>query len=212
MKKENTIKEDIIKICKRMYQKSLVAANDGNLSVKLSDNKIIVTPTGKSKGFLIQKDLVIVDSGGRKLKGSLKPTTELPMHLFVYQRRKDMGAVVHAHPPYSTAFAVAGIGLDRDVLPEVVLSLGKIPLAKYATPSTKEVPDSISTFIKNHDAILLKNHGVLTLGKDIEEAYYKLEIVEHFAHILYLAIRLGRVNELSKGDVGKLMKIKDKSK
>lgn len=208
MKTEQSIKSDIIKVCKRMYQRGFVAANDGNVSVKISENKIIVTPTGKSKGFLSQKDLVTVDSKGKKLKGDSRPTSELPLHIFAYQKRKDIRAVVHAHPAHGTAFAVAGIGLDKSVLPEVVISLGRIPLAEYATPSTCEVPNSISNLIKDHDAILLKNHGVVTLGKDLEEAYYKLERVEHFAHILYLAMQLGNVDELSRNDVEKLLKLR----
>lgn len=212
MKTEQSIKSDIIKVCKRMYQSGFVAANDGNVSVKISENKIIVTPTGKSKGFIKQKDLLLIDSKGKILKGNLKPTTELAMHLFVYQKRKDVKAVVHAHPPYSTAFAVAGIGLDKYILPEVIVSIGKIPLAKYATPSTKEVPSSIAGLIGNYDAILLKNHGVVTVGKNVEEAYHKLERVEHFAKILYLAMGLGKVDELTDEDVRKLMKIKNKVK
>jgi L-fuculose-phosphate aldolase len=212
MKSESKIRADIIRVCKRIYNKGFVAANDGNVSVKLSDNRILVTPTGENKGFIKQRDLVLIDFRGRKIRESLKPTSELPMHLYVYQKRKDIRAVVHAHPPYSTAFAVSGIGLDKNVLPEVILSLGKVPLTKYATPSTLEVPNSISKYIKKHDAILLKNHGVLTLGKSVEEAYYKLERVEHFAHILYLAIGLGRVDRLSKKDMDKLLKLRNKPK
>jgi L-fuculose-phosphate aldolase len=212
MKTEDTIKKEILQVCKRMYQSGFVAANDGNVSVKISENKIIVTSTGKSKGFIKQKDLLLIDSKGKVLKGNLKPTTELAMHLFVYQKRKDVKAVVHAHPPYSIAFAVAGIGLDKYILPEVIVSIGKIPLAKYATPSTKEVSNSIAGLIGNYDVILLKNHGVVAVGKDVEEAYHKLERVEHFAKILYLAMGLGNVDKLSKRDVDKLLKLKNKPK
>jgi len=207
MKREDAIKTEIIEVCKRMYQGGFAAANDGNVSVKISKDKIVVTPTGKSKGFLKQKDLLLINLKGKILKGSSKPTTELAMHLFIYQKRKDVKAVVHAHPPCSTAFAVAAIGLDKYVLPEVIVSLGNIPLAKYATPSTKEVPDSISNLIKNHDAILLKNHGVVTVGKNVKDAYHKLERVEHFAKILYLAKGLGKIDELTDKDVKKLMKL-----
>lgn len=208
MKREDSIRADIIAVCQRMYQKGFVAANDGNVSVKLSDNRILVTPTGKSKGSLTRKNLLVIDSKGKILKGNSKPTSELPLILYVYQKRKDIKATVHAHPPYSTSFSVAGIGLPKDVLPEVFLTLGEVPLAKYGTPSTVELANSISDYIKDHDAILLKNHGVLTLGKNVEEAYYKLERVEHFAHILYLAIGLGRVDRLSKKDIDKLLKLR----
>ncbi|MCJ7508595.1 MAG: class II aldolase/adducin family protein [candidate division Zixibacteria bacterium] len=208
MKREDSIRADIIAVCQKIYQNGFVAANDGNVSVKLSDNRILVTPTGRSKGSLTQKELLVIDSKGRILKGNLKPTSELPLVLYTYQKRKDIKATVHAHPLYSTSFSVAGIGLPKDVLPEIFLTLGEVPLAKYGTPSTVELANSVSDYIKDHDAILLKNHGVLTLGKDVEEAYYKLERVEHFAHILWLAIGLGRVDRISKKDMDKLLKLR----
>ncbi|HEX9917281.1 MAG TPA: class II aldolase/adducin family protein [candidate division Zixibacteria bacterium] len=208
MKREDSIRADIVAVCQRIYQNGFVAANDGNVSVKLSDSRILVTPTGRSKGSLTREELLIIDSKGKMLKGNLKPTSELPLILYAYQKRKDIKATVHAHPPYSTSLGLAGIGLPKDVLPEVFLTLGEVPLAKYGTPSTAELANSVSDYIKDHDAILLKNHGVLTLGKSVEEAYYKLERVEHFAHILWLAIGLGRVDRLSKKDMNKLIKLK----
>jgi L-fuculose-phosphate aldolase len=157
------LKRQIVEIGKRLYQKGFVAANDGNLSVKMK-NRIIVTPTLKFKGFLKVNDLVTTDFEGKRIEGKLKPTSELPLHLFVYKKRQDVGAVIHAHPPYGTALAVAGMELPENVLPEVFLSLGKIPLASYGTPSTRELSDSISKLILKYDAILLKNHGVLAVG------------------------------------------------
>lgn len=186
-----------------------MAANDGNLSVKLND-KIIITPTMKSKGFLKVNDLVTTDLKGKRIEGKLKPTSELLLHLFVYKKRQDVGAVIHAHPPYGTALAVAGMELPENVLPEVFLSLGKIPLASYGTPSTQELSDSISRLILKHDAILLKNHGILAVGRELEQAYFKLERVEHFAQVFFIANSLGKVDKLTKKQMDKLKKIKSR--
>jgi L-fuculose-phosphate aldolase len=201
------IKKQIVEIGKRLFQKGFVAANDGNISVKLN-NRIIVTPTMKSKGFLKVNDLVTTDFKGKRIEGKLKPTSELLLHLFVYKKREDVGAVIHAHPPYSTALAVAGMELPENILPEVYISLGKIPLASYGTPSTEELPDSISRLIMKHDAILLKNHGVVAVGKELEEAYFKLEKVEHFAQVFFIAKSLGKVNRLTPKQMNQLKKIK----
>ena len=186
-----------------------MAANDGNISVRMN-NRIIVTPTMKSKGFLKVNDLVTTDLKGKKVEGKLTPTSELLLHLFVYKKRQDVGAVIHAHPPYGTALAVAGMELPENILPEVFLSLGKIPLASYGTPSTQELPDSISSLILKHDGILLKNHGILTIGKNLEEAYFKLERAEHFAQVFFIAKSLGKVDKLTKRQMDKLKKIKSK--
>ena len=211
MNPSQKIKEEIVEISRRLYQKGFVVANEGNISVKLND-RIIVTPTRRSKGFLSVKDLATADLKGKKLEGELEPTSELLLHLFVYQKRPDLGAVIHAHPPYATAVAVAGSELSEDILPEVFLSLGKIPLASYGTPSTKELPNSVARLILKYDAILLKNHGVLTIGKELEEAYFKLERTEHFAHIFFIASSLGRVEKLSSSQMDKLRELKSRSK
>lgn len=208
MKVSLLTKKKLIAICKRIYDKGFVAANDGNVSLKLED-KILVTPTEKSKGFLKPEDLVVVDLKGKKLKGRLNPTSELLMHLFVYEKRADVCAVVHAHPPYSTALAIAKVRLPEFLLPEVILSLGKIPLAPYATPSTYEVCESIAGLVGDHDAIIMENHGVVTVGKNLEEAYLKLERVEHFSKIFSLASKLGKIKELSKEQINKLFKISE---
>lgn len=211
MRPYQNIKKQIVEISERLYQKGFVVANDGNISVRFN-NRIIVTPTMKCKGFLSVKDLVTVDLNGNKIAGKLEPTSELLLHLFVYKRRPDVGAAIHAHPPYGTAVAVAGLELSEDVLPEIFLSLGKVPLASYGTPSTREVPNSIAGLISKHDAILLKNHGVLIIGKGLEETYFKLERVEHFARIFFIANSLGRVQKLSRKQMGKLRKLKLSSK
>jgi L-fuculose-phosphate aldolase len=211
MNPSHKVKEEIVEISRRLYQKGFVVANEGNISVKLND-RIVVTPTRRSKGFLSVKDLATVDLKGKKLEGELEPTSELLLHLFVYQKRPDLGTVIHAHPPYATAVAVAGSELSEDILPEVFLSLGKIPLASYGTPSTKELPNSVARLILKHDAILLKNHGVLTIGKELEEAYFKLERTEHFAHIFVIASSLGGVEKLSRKQMDKLRELKSRLK
>jgi L-fuculose-phosphate aldolase len=207
MDQSQKTKREIVEIGKRLYQKGFVVANEGNVSAKLNQ-RVIVTPTMKCKGFLTAKDLVTVDFMGRKTGGQLEPTSELLVHLLVYKKRPDVAAVIHAHPPYSTALAVAGLELPENVLPEVFLSLGKIPLAAYGTPSTQELPDSIEDLIMRHDAILLKNHGVLTVGRELEETYFKLERVEHFARIFSIADSLGRVEKIPEKQMDKLQSIK----
>lgn len=201
-------KQEIVEIGKRMYQKGYVVASEGNMSIRLGENRILVTPAGKNKGFLKDKDLVVVDLKGKKVSGNLEPSSELKMQLFVYQRRKDVFAAVHAHSPYSLAFACAHLPLAQNLLPEVIMSLGKIPLTAYATPTTEEVPNSLSPFIEKHNAFLLENHGVLTLGKDIYEAYNRLEMVEHLAKINLLCKILGKSEELSNESLEKVKKLK----
>ena len=185
------------------------------MSIRIGANKILITPSGKNKGLLKEKDLVVVDLEGKKLAGpqdpsseNLKPSSELLMHLFVYHKREDVNAVVHAHPPYSLAFASAHLPLAQDLLPEVIMFLGEIFLTPYATPSTGEVPKSFSPFIEKHNAFLLENHGVFTLGKDIFEAYSRLEMVEHLAKVNLLCKILGKTEELSKESLDKLQKLK----
>jgi L-fuculose-phosphate aldolase len=200
----------IVEIGRRIWQRGYVAANDGNLSVRLPGDRIVVTPTGRSKGFLEPADLVVVTLDGVRVAGALEPTSELAMHLFAYRRRPDALAVVHAHPPKATAFAASGVPLAECVLPEVVLTLGSVPLASYATPSTEEVPRSLEDLIGTYSAMLLRNHGVLTLGADIEQAYFRMETVEHFAEIAIAARALGGPSPLSREEVRKLLHVREK--
>jgi len=201
--------DGIIHVGRRMYERGYVASNDGNVSVRVSEDRILVTPTGMSKGFLTRSDLVMVDMAGRKVSGKREPTSEVKMHLRAYELREDVGAVSHAHPPYATAYAVAGIPLEECILPEVILTIGSVPLARYGTPSTEEVPKSIEEVVRRSDAFLLKNHGVMTVGPDILSAYHKLETVEHFAHISFIAGQLGRVKPLTGQEVEKLMGLRE---
>jgi L-fuculose-phosphate aldolase len=203
-------RRQIVEVGKRLWQRGYVAANDGNLSVRLTDGRIVITPTGVSEGFLDTEMLVVVNGDGTRLAGRLAPTSEIRMHLFAYARRPDIRAVVHAHPPKATGFSAAGVPLAQCVLPEVVLSLGDVPTAPYATPSTEEVAGSIEAFIDGYNAMLLKRHGVLTLGADIFEAYWRMETVEHVADIALVAKLLGGASPLSSEEVRKLLKVREK--
>lgn len=198
-------KNQIVEIGRRMWTKEWVAANDGNISCRLSENEFVCTPTGVSKGFMEVGDLIVVDGEGRKRSGGpLPPSSEIKMHLYVYKQRLDVNAVCHAHPPISTAFAVAGISLDQCLLPEVVLAMGGIPCVPYGLPSTDEIPQSIAPFVKDSAAVLLANHGALSWGDSLMQAYYRMETMEHFARILLASIQLGQVNLFSKDQVNRL--------
>ncbi len=194
----------ILEIGKRMYEKGLVVATDGNISVRLSADRLLVTPSGMNKGMLTRGDLVVTNMKGERISGRREPTSEIKMHIKAYEVRADIGAVVHAHPPYSTAFAVAAIPLEECILPEIIVSIGSVPIAEYATPSTEEMPRSIENVVKGCDGFLLRNHGVMTVGKNLLEAYHKLEMVEHLAKITLLTRHLGGPKPLSSEDVRKL--------
>ena len=202
----------IIDIGERLWTRGYVAANDGNITVKLNDKEILTTPTGVSKGFMTHDMIIKMTMDGKVLSGKSKyrPSSEVKMHLEVYEQREDIRSVIHSHPPYCTSFAVAGIPLDKCVLPEAVLTLGAVPIARYGTPSTKEIPDSIQPHIRNTDAVLLANHGALTLGVDLLNAYHRMETLEHTAYITYLAIGLGNVNMIPGEEVNKLMALREK--
>jgi L-fuculose-phosphate aldolase len=202
-------KKEIVKVGKLLYQKNYIASNDGNLSIRVG-NKIFITPTCMSKGFMSVNDIVEVDLEGKILRGYNKPTSEILMHLTVYQQRTDINAVCHAHPIYSTAFASTGKALDKRVLPEVIISLDKIPLVKYGTPGTKNLSKNLLPFIKKYDAVLLQNHGVLTFGSDLMNAYFKMETVEHFAQICFLSSQIGKLKELPKSEIQKLIAQREK--
>lgn len=201
------IARSIVLICHRLYEKGFVTATDGNVSARLESGNILVTPTSLNKGQLGENDLVEVTADGSAVTLTRKASTELDMHLFIYQQRPDIQAVVHAHPPHATGFATAHVPLTACLFPEVIVGLGAIPLADYATPSTKEVSESLEPHVKTADAILLANHGVVTYGKDVEEAYFKMEKVEHAAHITFVARVLGGEKPLSTGDIEKLTSI-----
>lgn len=198
------ISYQIVEICRALYDHGFVSATDGNVSARLPNGNILTTPTSINKGRVTEKDLVEVTIDGSPLHPKGVPSMELGMHLFIYQQRPDIHAVVHAHPPYATGFATARIPLDQPLFPEVIFGLGPIPLADFAVPSTKEVADSIAPFVHTAAAILLTNHGVVAYGKTLDEAYFRMEKVEHAAHITFVARLLGGEKRLSAEQVGRL--------
>ncbi len=198
---------ELVKFCRKVYDKGFVSATDGNLSLRLDSGRILITPSGKNKGEVQPEDLIIIDTNGNKLEGKGKVSTEAKIHLLAYNSRPEVNAVVHCHPVYATAFATAGIELTQPVFPEVILSLGKIPLCKYGTPSTDELPDSMKPYINHAWALLLQNHGAVTLGVSIQDAYYKMEKLEHAAQTIFIAKVLGGPTTLSRDNVEKLLRI-----
>lgn len=199
------IKEEICDIGKRMYTNGFVAANDGNISVKLGDNEYLTTPTGISKGYLTPDMITKVNSAGEVLEGTYAPSTEIRVHLRVYKERPDVSSVIHAHPPYATAYAIAGIPLDKCILPETVYSLGSVPIVPYAIPGSQELADGLITYLQSYDALLLENHGTVTVGDDLMNAYYMLERVEFYAKMTYMTKMLGNQKELSETEIEKLI-------
>ena len=197
-----------MEIGRRMYQKALVAATDGNLSVRLSPDTILITPTGSCLGFLKPDELAVIDLEGKSQSNTIRPTSEYRLHLEVYRQRKDVTAIVHGHPPICTAFTVAGEQLDLCVLPEVVFTLGAIPTIPYSTPTTDEPPRVIREYIGRCDAMILDRHGTLTVGDSLTGAYYKLEKIEHTAKVVLTARMLGNVQVLDKNQVDRLMRVR----
>ncbi|MCM3693567.1 class II aldolase/adducin family protein [Neobacillus niacini] len=203
-------REMICEIGRRVYNRNYVAANDGNISVKVGPNEIWTTPTGVSKGYMTPDMMVKMDLSGNIISGGLKPSSEVKMHLRVYNENPEVNAVVHAHPPVATSFAIAGIPLDKPVLPEAIVLLGNVPVAPYALPGTQEVPDSIAPYCKTHNAVLLANHGALTWGRDLMEAYFRMESLEHYATILmYSNNILKKANELNDSQIADLIKVRE---
>ena len=201
---EEQIRADIVEAGRRMYSRGYVASNDGNISCRIDEHRLLTTPKSVSKGFMTPDMMVVVDYDGKKVAGDRDASSELPMHLEIYRNRPDVNAVVHAHPPLATGFAVAGIPLTRAVLAEVITTLGSIPIAEYGTPSTSELPEAVRKYIKAHDGLLLANHGAVTCGISVLSAYYKMETIEHFAKISLVARLLGGENLISKGEVERL--------
>jgi L-fuculose-phosphate aldolase len=212
MANEYEIKKQICQIGKRIYDKGMVASNDGNISVKLSDNEFLCTPTGVSKGFMTPEFICKVDKNGNVLQANAgyKPSSEIKMHMRVYKERPDVGAVVHAHPLYATCFAIAGIPLSQPIMPEAVIALGCVPIAEYGTPSTEEIPDAVSKYLQSFDAVLLENHGALAFADNLLNAYHKMESVEFYARLLYISKQIGGPQELSAEQVKRLYSMRAK--
>lgn len=205
-------KELILDIGRRMYEKNFVAANDGNISCRVSPDAIWATPTGVSKGFMKAGELVKMDLSGRVLQqGSLNPSSEIKMHLRIYHENAEASGVCHAHPPVSTSFAIAGISLDKAIYPEALVNLGTVPVVHYEAPGSQGIPDSVAPYCKSHNALLLANHGALSWGGSLMEAWYRLEALEHYAMILmYTGNIIGKANVLSCEQVRELLKIREK--
>ncbi|MFI5252247.1 MAG: class II aldolase/adducin family protein [Bacteroidota bacterium] len=208
MDKRADVIGNMVQVCHRLYDKGFVTATDGNISVRYNDN-FLTTCTSVNKGSVTAQHIIEVDRKGKVIHGRFLPSTELKMHLFIYQKRKDINAIVHAHPVYATGFATARMPLPQNLFPEVIINLKEIPLAPYATPGTDDLAQSLAPYIKHAEAMLLTNHGVVACGKDIWDAYYKLEKVEHAAQISYIARMLGGEKPLSRKEVQKLRKLKE---
>jgi L-fuculose-phosphate aldolase len=203
-KTEQEQRDDLVRVCRLIYEKGWVAANDGNVSIRLTDDTILCTPTAVSKGMVKDEELIVCDMRGFKLRGERACTSEIAMHTTIYSLRPDVRAVVHAHPPVATGFAAAGRALDKALLPEVVIQLGAVPLAAYGLPGTPALSDGMLPFIPNYDALLLENHGCTSYGEDVWQAFFRMEIVEHFARISFVAEMLGGARALPREEVEKL--------
>ena len=212
MLNEYEIKKEMCEIGKRVYNRGMVAANDGNFSVKLNDNEFLCTPTGVSKGFMTPEYICKVDAQGKVIQANkgFRPSSEIKMHMRVYKERPDVKAVVHAHPLYATSFAIAGIPLTQPIMPEAVISLGCVPIAEYGTPSTEEIPDAVSKYLQYFDAVLLENHGALAYSDSLLNAYYKMESLEFYARLLYQSKMLGGPKELTPSQVERLDELRRK--
>ena len=204
------IKQDICEIGQRIYNKGFAAANDGNITVRISDNEVLCTPTMQSKGFLKPDDICLIDMTGKQLAGRKKRSSEALLHLEIYRQRSDIKSVVHCHPPHATAFAVAREPIPQCVLPEVEVFLGDVPITRYETPGGQAFADTILPFVQKSNVIILANHGTVSFGEDVEKAYWWTEILDAYCRILMLAKSLGKVNYLNEKEERELLALKDK--
>ncbi len=207
---ESEARELIVEVGRLMYERSYVVASDGNVSIRLDDNRILATPTMTSKGRMTVDSLAVTDLDGNPLSDK-RASSELAMHILIYKSRPDIMAVCHAHPPHGTAFAVAGLAIDKPILSEVILTLGCVPLTEYGTPSTDELTDAMRPFVKHHNALLMANHGAVAYGKDLWEAFDRLETLEHTAKIAILSRALGGANDLPPESIEKLINIRERA-
>lgn len=210
MTSEHQHRDEIVRYGRLLHQQGFVAATDGNLSVRLDGGAVLCTPTCISKGMMAGDDLVMVDLDGHRLRGHREPSSEIAMHLLIYRMRPDVRGIVHAHPPTATGFAASGMALDQALVSEIVICLGSVPLARYATPGTPELSESLVPLIPTHDAILMANHGVVSYGADLTDAYMKMETVEHFAKIALVTHMLGSQKPLSPPEVARLVEARER--
>lgn len=207
---ESEARKLIVEIGKLMYDRGYVTSSDGNISYRLGDNLILATPTQVSKGRMSEEMMALTDLEGNPLNDK-RVSSEIQMHLLIYRMRSDVNAVCHAHVPHGTAFAAAGLSIDAPILSEVILTLGCVPLTAYGTPSTPELTDALKPFVEHHNALLMENHGVVAYGKDLWQAFDRLETLEHTAKIAILARTLGGANDLPKDAIEKLINIREKA-
>ena len=203
-KTEQECREDLVRVCHLIYEKGWVAMNDGNVSIRLHHDRVLCTPTAVSKGQIKLEDLIVCDMHGKKVEGNREGTSEIAMHITIYSLRPDVRSVVHAHPPVATGFATDGRALDKALLPEVVIQLGAVPLAAYGLPGTPALSNGMRSLIPNYDALLLENHGCTAYGSDVWQAFFRMEMVEHFARITFVAEMLGGARPLPRDEVEKL--------
>src|SRR5579862_2347267 len=204
-KTERELREDIVEIGRLVYQKGWVAANDGNITIRMGLDRILATPTGVSKGMMKPEDLIVVDMKGNKIEGRKERTSEILMHITIYEMRPDIFSVVHAHPPVATGFAAAGRPLNLALLPEVIIGLGCVPLADYGLPGTPALTEPMLPYIPKYEAIMMGNHGAVCYGEDVYKAFFRMETVEHFARISLVAELLGGPTVLPRLEVDKLL-------
>ena len=203
---------EIVRVCHRLYERGLIAGAEGNVSARFDDDVILATTAGVCKGDIDETHIVALSPDGSVLDTNRTPSTEIRMHLAIYARRPDVMAIVHAHPPTATGFAVAGESLEAPVLPELMFLIGPVPLVPYGQPGTDELPESLAPFVRDHDAFLLANHGATTVGRSLNEALFRMESLEQGAKIILAARQLGRVNELSAGAARALRELRDESR
>jgi L-fuculose-phosphate aldolase len=205
VKTERDLRQDIVEIGRLVWQKGWVAANDGNITIRLDQDRVLCTPTGVCKGMMHPEDLIIVDMQGRKIEGRKEGTTEIAMHMAIYNLRPDIKSVLHAHPPVATGFATAGRALNLALLPEVIIGLGCVPLVDYGLPGTPALIEPMLPMIPKYDALIMGNHGAVCYGEDVYKAFFRMETVEHFARITLVAELLGGPKVLPKDEVQKLV-------
>lgn len=204
-------RKELVRYCHKVYEKGFVAGTDGNLSVRFSENVVLITRSGISKGDVTEEDILASDFNGNPVYGKGKISTEVKIHIETYKKREDVQAVIHSHPVYATACATAGLSLDVPVFPEIVLSLGRIPVCEYATPSTTGLVESVLQYIEYVNVFLLKNHGAVVFGKNLKEAFYRMEKLEHYAKSIFLMNQIGRIDILSKEKLKELYSLAEKS-
>jgi L-fuculose-phosphate aldolase len=207
---EKQARKLICEIGRLLYERSYVVSSDGNISVRLDENTVLATPTMTCKGRMTEDSLALTDMEGKPLSDK-RASSELAMHLLIYRERPDVRAVCHAHPPHGTAFAVAGLAIDKPILSEVILTLGCVPLTDYGTPSTDELTAAMQPFVKHHNALLMANHGAVAYGENLWQAFDRLETLEHTARIAILAKILGGANNLPSDAIEKLINIRERA-